>query len=149
MTIGRLLLVAGAAMSLAASLAHLAAIAGGPSWFRWLGAGERIARGVEMGHKMPIILTIGIAAALLVFALAAFSGAGLVRPIPLTRVVLVFASAVYLARGMALFAPQILRRPDLSPTFMVVSSAIVLAMGIAYAVGTGLQWPQLSNQGTT
>ena len=149
MTAGRLLLAAGGAMSLAASLVHVAAIVGGPSWFRWLGAGERIARGVGMGHKAPIILTIGIAAALLVIALAAFAGAGLIRPIPFTRVVLIGASAVYLARGMVLFAPSLLRRPDLSQAFLVISSGIVLVMGIAFALGTFLQWPHLSNQGNS
>lgn len=136
-------------MSLVASLVHLAAIIGGPNWFRWIGAGERIARRVETGDKSPIILTVGIAAALMVIAIAAFAGAGIIRPIPLTRFVLILASAVYLARGMALFAPKLLRRPDLSPAFVVVSSAIVLIMGIAYAAGTALQWPHLSNQGAT
>jgi hypothetical protein len=45
-----MLILAGAG-SLAASILHLACIAGGPEWYRFFGAGERMARMAARGHS--------------------------------------------------------------------------------------------------
>ncbi|MDP3379980.1 MAG: hypothetical protein Q8S53_16575, partial [Brevundimonas sp.] len=54
-------LIAGGVLSAGASLMHLAAIAGGPTWYRALGAGERMALMAEQGLWTPHLLTVGIA----------------------------------------------------------------------------------------
>ena len=139
---GGWLAVAGC-LSLGASLAHLAAIAGGPAWYRAMGAGERIARGVERGDAFPVIVTLGIALILAGWATYAASGAGLIARLPLLRPVLIAITAVYLARGLVLFWPGLLRRPDLSPAFITWSSLIVLAIGAVHAIGLWRAWTML------
>lgn len=127
-------LVAGGIASGAAALAHLLCIAGGASWYRAMGAGERMARQVEAGRLGPHLVTLAIATVLATWSAYALSGAGVIRPLPLLRPALVAITAVYLLRAAAL--PVMLRTmPDRSATFLVVSSAIVLAIGAVHAVG--------------
>ena len=137
-------LTLGGGLSLAAAIAHLAAIAGGPSWYRMMGAGERIARAAERGEAFPAIVTVGIALVLVGWAAYAASGAGLIGRLPLLRPALIAIAVVCLARGSALFWPGLLRRPDLTPAFVVWSSLIVLTMGAVYAIGIWKAWPLLA-----
>ena len=136
-------LLVAAALSIAASLLHLACIIGGPDWYRALGAGERMAQLAARGRPGPAIVTVAIAGVLAVWALYALSAAGVIVRLPLMRVALVLISAALLARGIGV--PFMQRwRPDLSPTFLYGSSAIVLAYGLTFAIGTWLAWPTLS-----
>ena len=139
-------LIAGGWLSVAASLLHLACIVGGPDWYRFFGAGEPIARAAERGSWIPALLTIGIAALLAICAAYAFSGAGMIRRLPLLRTGLVVISGVYLARGLVIFYPAVMMRPDLSWNFMFWSSLIVLVYGIVYAVGTCTAWPRFGHR---
>ena len=133
-------LVAGGCLSLIAALIHLAAIVGGPDWYRFFGAGEEIATAAERGSMVPALMTLGIAAVLLVWAAYAFAGAGLVRRLPLLRTGLVLISAIYLLRGLLLAPALVMGRVD---SFTLWSSLIVLVYGVAYAVGTWRAWPTL------
>ncbi len=137
-------LMIGGTLSLAAALAHLACIVGGPDWYRFFGAGEGIARAAERGSWAPPLMTLGIATVLAIWAAYAFAGAGLIPRLPLMRTALVIISAIYLVRGAILFTPSTMGRPDLSPDFMFWSSLIVLAFGIIYAIGTWQTWFALS-----
>lgn len=138
-------LVVGGWLSLAAALLHLACIVGGPDWYRFFGAGEDMARAAERGEWRPTLVTLVIAAILLVWAAFAFSGAGRMPRLPLLRTGLIVISAVYLLRGLALM-PLHMVRPDLTDAFTVWSSLIVLIYGICYAVGLWRAWPTLSNR---
>ena len=95
-------LIAGGVLSTAAALLHLAIIAGGPDWYRFFGAGERMARMAELGLLRPALITLGIAAILAVWAAYAFAGAGLIRRLPLMRTALLAITAIYLLRGLVL-----------------------------------------------
>jgi len=140
-------LIAGGWMSLAAAVAHIACIIGGPDWYRFFGAGEPIAQAAERGSWVPALLTLGIALVLAIWAAYAFAAAGLIGRLPLMRTALIAISAVYLTRGLIGFYPPLFNRSDLSSAFMLWSSLIVLAIGIAYAVGTWRAWPSLSSKG--
>ena len=142
---GNLWLVAGAWLSVTASLLHVACIFGGPDWYRLLGAGEGLAKAAARGSWTPALLTLSIASILVIWAAYAFSGVGLISRLPLLRTGLVVISAIYLARGLFVFSPATFGRPDLSPQFIFWSSAIVLAIGLCYAVGTWTAWPHLSH----
>lgn len=138
---GRGWLLAGGGVTGAASLLHLAIIAGGPEWYRFFGAGERMARMAARGSPLPAVVTAGIAAVLAVWALYALSGAGVIRRLPLLRLALGLIAAVYLARGV-FGIPLVLLADDpyarqlrARMTFMAVSSAICLGLGVCYAVG--------------
>lgn len=136
-------LVLGGLLSAAASLLHIAVIAGGADWYRFFGAGEEMARMAEQGRMTPHLITVAIALLLGLWSAYAFSGAGLIRRLPLVRTALVAISAIYLLRGVVI-VPALLQQPR--DAFTIWSSLIVLVYGIAYAVGTWRAWPELSGR---
>ena len=134
-------MLTGGALTGAASLLHVAMIVGGADWYRFFGAGERMARMAARGSPYPALVTAGIAAVLAVWALYALSAAGVIRRLPLLRPALAAIAAVFLARGI-LGIPLVLLVDDpyLSQlrgrmTFMVVTSLVCVALGLCYAVG--------------
>jgi hypothetical protein len=135
-------LVAGGWLSAAAGFLHLGVIAGGSDWYRFFGAGEKMARMAEQGSAFPALVTLGIATLLFTWAAYAFSGAGLIRRLPLLRLGLILITAIYLIRGLAIF-PALFIRPDLLTSFDCWSSAIVLVFGIVHAVGVRRSWRAL------
>ena len=122
-----------------ASLAHLVCIAVGARAYRFMGAGTRMARAVEAGEVKPTLITLGIASVLLVWALYAFSGAGMAPRLPFTEPALLLISAVFLARGVA-FPILRPRFPENSNAFWLVTSGICLLIGLLYAVGLVAMW---------
>lgn len=139
MTTGSVSLTLAGLLVVIASLAHLACIAIGAKAYRFMGAGERMARAVEVGKLQPTLITLAIASVLLVWALYAFSGAGLVPGLPFTELALCLISAVFLARAVA-FPWLRSSFPENSTTFWWVSSGICLVIGLLYAVGFAAQW---------
>jgi hypothetical protein len=135
-------LVAAGTLSALAALLHLGCIAFGAPWYRFLGAGERMAQMDLAGHWYPTVATLVIASVLMIWSLYAFSGAGVIRKLPLTRLALVCITGVYLLRGVA-FAPLMPYFPDNSMTFWIVSSAICLGFGIVHLVGLRQVWSRL------
>jgi hypothetical protein len=135
--------VAGGVLSVLAALLHLGVIAGGPDWYRFFGAGEEMARMAERGSPTPAIITVGIAALLISWAVYAFSAAGLLPRLPLMRTALVLISAVYLLRGLVLI-PAFVVKGFRMDAFTFWSSLIVLVYGICYALGTRRAWSTLS-----
>lgn len=134
-------LLAGGVGTGLASLLHLAIIVGGPEWYRFFGAGERMARQAAMGSPTPAILTAGIALVLAVWTFYALSGAGVIRRLPLLGVVLSIIAAILLLRGL-LGIPSVFLVDDpyaaqlrAKMTFMVVTSAICVGLGLCYAIG--------------
>ena len=135
-------LVAAALLSAAAVL-HLAIIAGGPAWYRFFGAGERMARMAEHGSPRPALFAIGIAAVLAIWSAYALAGAGLIGRLPLMRMALVTITAIYLLRGLVLL-PALAMNGGKVGAFLWWSSLTVLCFGIVYAVGTLRAWPTLA-----
>ena len=134
-------LLAGAALSALAALLHLAVIAGGPDWYRFFGAGERMARLAEAHSPVPTVVTLGIAAILAAWSAYAASAAGLLRPLPLSAAALVAITAIYLLRGLAVLPVAL--APALRTPFNLWSSAICLAIGLVHAVGLWQVWKRL------
>lgn len=135
-------LIAGAALSGVAALAHLGCIIFGASWYRFLGAGESMAQMASSGHWYPTAVTSVIAAILFIWALYALSGAGVIRRLPLLRVVLCAITAVYALRGLA-FVLLVPLFPGNSLSFWLVSSGICLAFGIVHFAGVRKSWASL------
>lgn len=135
-------LVAGGVLSAIAALLHLAIIAGGPSWYRFFGAGERMAHLAAMGKPEAWLITVAIAAVLAVWAAYAFSGAGLFPHMPLLKLGLTTISTIYLVRGLAL-VPGLMFRPGLVTPFLFWSSLVVIVYGLTYAIGTWQAWSRL------
>jgi hypothetical protein len=143
-------LIVGGALTAGAALLHVAIIIGGPDWYRFFGAGERMARMAARGSMQPALVTASIAAILAVWALYAFSGAGVIRRLPFLRLALTLIAAVYLARGL-LGIPAVMLVDDVYTnqlkaklTFMVVSSAVCIVLGVCYAIGAARVWKTAS-----
>jgi hypothetical protein len=135
-------LVAAALCCIIAALAHLGCIVFGGDWYRFFGAGEQMALLAEQGDSHPTMVTSVIVTVLLIWALFALSGAGVIRRLPLLRTALCVISAIFLLRGMAFIAIMPLF-PGNSLSFWLVSSTICLVIGVLYAAGTVEAWRQL------
>ena len=137
-------LLAGAALSAIAALLHLGCIYFGPPWYRFFGAGERMAQLSAAGHITPTLITLGIAAVLTTWSLYALSGAGVIPRLPLIRAGLSVIAGVYLLRGVAGFVLAAVAPGERSVGFWVWSSLICLFIGALYLVGTRQAWSQVS-----
>ncbi len=137
-------LICGGVLSMLAALMHIGVIIGGPEWYRFFGAGEAMARADERGEVYPAIATTGIALVLMIWGAYAFSGAGLIRRLPLLRTALVMITAIYLIRGLMVI-PIWVAKPHLVTEFDVWSSAIVFVYGAVHLVGLWRAWNALSN----
>ncbi len=128
-------LIAGGVLSIIAAFLHIGIIIGGASWYRFFGAGEKMATMAENGNWYPTIVTLIISAVLFSWGLYAFSGAGLLFNLPFLKYVLLVISAIYLLRGLA-FIPALLIMPDKVDSFLVWSSLLSLIFGLCHAIGT-------------
>lgn len=135
-------LIVAAALSAIAALLHVGCIVFGASWYRFFGAGERMARMAERGEWRPTLITSGIVLVLATWSLYALSGAGVLPGLPLLRIALCAIAGVYLLRGIGGLAiaawPRIERRG-----FWVWSSVICLALGAVHALGLAQRWEML------
>lgn len=137
------LLIFSGSLSVIAALLHLAIIMGGPQWYRFFGAGEKMASLAEQGSWRPAAVTFAIAVILFIWGLYAFSGAGLTRRLPLLKTGLVVISGIYLVRGLALI-PVYFLKPHAVDAFLVWSSLICMVFGFSHVIGTKQAWGRLS-----
>lgn len=139
------LIIAGS-LSLLAALLHISCIFGGPDWYLFFGAGQRMAQLAAQGGPYPTIATLVIAAILAGWGLYALSGAGVIFKFPLLKTGLVLITAIYLVRGVAgLIGPFLTSDPVVhqnSMTFWVISSIICCIYGTFYLLGTVKLWQQ-------
>ena len=139
-------LLASAALSAIAALLHVGCIIFGPSWYRFFGAGERLAQLAAAGSAVPTVMTAGIAAVLSLWAAYALSGAGVIARLPLIRVALCAIAGAYLIRGAAGLVFAAVAPGERSVAFWVWSSLICLGIGALYLVGTRQVWAALSRR---
>jgi hypothetical protein len=135
-------LVVGAGLSVIAALLHVACIFGGPAWYRFFGAGERMAEAAARGSWYPAVLTLGITGILFAWAAYALSAAGALPSLPLLKAGIVAITAVYLLRGLVLF-PVLMFKPAQVTPFVVWSSLICLGYGLVHLRGLVQVWPKL------
>ena len=124
-------------------LVHLAAIAGGPSWYAFIGAPDEIVEMVKLGRHYPAKVCWLIATFLFVCASFAFSGARLLPRLPLLHFALFCIASGFLLRGLS-FIPIVLVFPDAFvhitnsrgvDALMLITSLICLVIGMCYAIG--------------
>tara|TARA_B100001059_G_scaffold65438_1_gene61735 strand:- start:10405 stop:10848 length:444 start_codon:yes stop_codon:yes gene_type:complete len=135
-------LIAAALCCIVAAVAHVGCIVFGGDWYRFFGAGEQMALLAEQGHWYPTVATAVISLLLVLWALFALSGAGVIRRLPLLRTALCVISAIFLLRGLA-FVAIMPMFPGNSLTFWLISSAICLTIGMLYVAGTVSVWRKL------
>ena len=129
-------------MTSIAAVIHLGCIAFGASWYRFFGAGEKMAVLAEQGSKLPTVITSGIALVLTLWAWYAFSAAGYGIKLPFTKLAIIIIASVFLLRGMAGF--YFVQSPiGRSPEFWIWSSLICVFIGLMFALGLKQQWNAL------
>ncbi len=138
-----IILITAGLLSLLAAMLHIGCIYFGAPWYRYLGAGEQMAVMAEQGSIQPTIITAGITSVLVIWALYAFSAAGVLIQLPFTRIVLVLVSAIYLLRGIAGFF-LIYNPLGRVPEFWFWSSSICLIIAVIHIIGLKQAWPTLS-----
>ena len=133
---GRLCLIAGGCASLALATLHLLVIAIGAPAYLYFGRAD-LAEAASRGSLSPALATLVIATTLTAWSLYAFSGAGLVRRLPLLRTGLVTIASVYTLRGL-LFILDTNRwfAGEHLPLRHTLFSAAALAIGVCHAIGT-------------
>ena len=141
------LLVLAGFLSAGASIAHIGIVLGGPSWYRFFGAGERMAKLAEQKSIVPTLVTLGISLVLGVWALYAWSGAGVFPKLPLVKPALSIVTFVYLLRGVGgLIVPHLSTHPAVlanSKRFWFWSSMICLGFGLVHLFGLVGVWGSL------
>lgn len=132
-------LMLGGILSIVAALLHFACIVWGGDGYRRLGAGEKLAHMADEGHWFPSVITLFIGSILFVWGLYAFSGAGLIAPLPFLPIILVGITLVYLLRAVAfpLLKPVF---PENSTTFWLISSGICLVISLLHLTGLIQIW---------
>ncbi|NGP89908.1 hypothetical protein G3569_16230 [Aliifodinibius halophilus] len=116
------------------ALSHIGCIIFGEAWYRFLGAGEKMAQMAEKGMAYPTVITSIITVIFIIWMLYALSGTGLIPKLPLLRTGLSIITAIYIGRGIFFFLlmPYF---PGNSILFWIVSSAICLIIGIIHLLG--------------
>jgi hypothetical protein len=135
-------LLSGGTFSFLVALLHVAIILGGPDWYRFWGAGEQMAKLEENGSLLPDIITFFVVIVFLIWGLYAYSGAGLIRRLPLLKTGLVVISSIYTIRGLL---PVIfILRPEYMTDFLLWTSMVSLIAGLTHFIGTKKVWAKLS-----
>jgi len=133
-------LIAGALLSALAAALHVGCIVFGAPWYRFFGAGERMAQMAIAGNWYPTVVTAAIASILTVWSLYALSGAAVIRPLPLLRPALCVVTTIYLLRGLAILPLAVLGK---TTPFWWWSSTICLLIGIVHLIGLSQVWTRL------
>lgn len=134
-------LILGAALSAVAALLHVGCIVFGASWYRFFGAGERMAQLAAAGSWRPTLITSAIVLVLAAWSVYALSGAGVVPRLPLVRTALCIITGIYMLRGLAGFPIA----ASSGSAFWWWSSAICLTIGLVHLTGVRQAWAQLSS----
>lgn len=137
-------LALGGALTAVAALAHVGCVVFGAPWYRFFGAGERMARMADAGDPMAAIITATIAAALMFCALCAFSASGLLPRIPMRAWVLAVFSGILLLRALSGIAvAMFVAHTEQGTAFWWWSSAICLGLGLIHVWGLSRAWAHL------
>jgi hypothetical protein len=135
-------LIAAAVLSGIAAFLHVAIMIGGASWYRFFGAGERMAAAAAAGRLYPTVVTSGITLVLAAWAAYALSGAGVLSALPLLKPALVAITGVYLLRGLAIL-PLLLVAREKTTVFLIWSSIICIGYGVVHLLGVIRAWDAL------
>lgn len=140
-----MLKVAGA-LSAVLVLFHIVIIFVGAPGYRYFGAGEEIARLAEQGSPVPALITLGVSVVFAVFAAYGFSGAAIIRRLPLLRSGLFVIGGIYTLRGLVSVPVALALLGGASNPVLpreLVFSLVSLGIGMVYLLGLVTAWASL------
>ncbi|GGY68710.1 hypothetical protein GCM10011613_11240 [Cellvibrio zantedeschiae] len=127
-------LIAGGTIAGLAAIWHLLMIVGGPEWYAFARAPQYI---VESAKAKTFVAPLGaVAIAILMFTCTAyaFSGAGLIRKIPLLKSALTTVALICLVRGLYI-SPLFYSVKKLG-VWHLTASAVWFFVGVCFLIGT-------------
>lgn len=128
-------LIAGGVMSTLVSALHVV-LAIYPALYRYIGPGQSaLTEMAEQGSSVTAIASVALALIFAIWAMYAFSGAGLIRPLPLLRAALIAIAVIYIVRALFLPVEINMVLTQGYPFRFVVFSTIALAAGLLYLIG--------------
>jgi hypothetical protein len=131
---GRFAFLLAAGISLFGAVIHFAAPWLGPEWYAFLQAPPKVVASAQAGGLLAPAGALAIGLLMLVCAVYALAGAGLLRWLPFAQMVQGTVAAICLLRGL-LVLPYLYKFPDRLWTFDVVASIIWFAAGLGFLVG--------------
>lgn len=134
-------LIFAAVSTAVAAILHFSCIFIGAPAFRFLGAGEAIAKMAERGHWYPPLIAFAIGMLLSSWTAYALSGAEVVPRLPLTPYALLTIALIFLIRaiGFPLLKPVF---PENSQAFWLFTSGTCLVIGLAFLIGAIGLWSE-------
>ncbi len=123
-----------AAIALVGVAIHLGAIVGGASWYSYFGAPPRIVESAKSGTLLAPLSAALIAALMALCAAYAFSALGLIKRLPLLRLMLAAIAGVCLFRALVLL-PLSINHPELRNTFEILAALVWGLAGVGFLVG--------------
>lgn len=133
LTSQEILLIIGGSISAIAAIWHLLMIFGGPSWYAFARAPEYIVESAREGTLIAPMGAIAIAILMFICTLYSFSGAGLIRKIPLLKSALVIISLLCLARGV--YISPLFFKLHILGIWQIVASSVWFFVGVCFLAG--------------
>ena len=131
-------LIAGGAIAAATAIWHLLCIIGGPSWYAFARAPEAVVNSARQGTLLAPVSTAVIASLMFTCTAYAFSGAGLIKKIPLLKSALVTIAFICLARALITVPYLMSSHLDI---WELVASPSWFFVGVCFSIGV---WEQFS-----
>lgn len=131
------LLVAGGVITALISLLHVV-LAVRPELYRYFGPGQgsELAQRAVEGSRGTTIASVLLALVFAIWAIYAFSGAGLIGGFPLLRPALIVIGVIYILRSLFIISEIRMVISQGYPFRFVVFSAISLVAGMLYLIGS-------------
>jgi hypothetical protein len=131
-----------AGIALFAACIHWVAPFVGPDWYDFLTAPRWVGESARNGTAEAPVGAMVIGFLMFSCALYAFSGAGLIHRLPLTKTALVIITSICLLRGLLLL-PFFIRVPERLSSFDIVASLVWFIAGPGFLFGSYGNWTQL------
>lgn len=120
----------------------------GDELYRYFGVGEMMAQLSKKGPLIPGIITITGSLIFAIMGLYAFSGARMIRRLPLLRLILVIIGSIFTLRGLMIIHQIIflLSKHYSLLNLAAVCSLVSLLIGLLYLTGILLNWKDLKSK---
>lgn len=125
-------LITGGVIAAATAVWHLLCIVGGSSWYAFARAPQIVINSAKQGTLLAPVSTAVIASLMFTCTAYAFSGAGLIKKIPLIKSALVTIAFICLARALST-VPYLISSP--LDIWELVASSGWLFVGVCFLMG--------------
>lgn len=116
------------------AVAHIVCLLWADRMFQLTGISPEMQRWAEVNPVIPYLITVAVAVVFFVFGLYAFSAAGVIKPLPLLKPLVIIITALYMLRG---FGGLIIGNDSTLP---VIYSVGALLIGALFLIGTESKW---------